>query len=228
MWVNDVGDGDEEGFNNHESDYLMMQVQRSRLNIKASYNKILNVNQGKNLVDNFNNLMQNQLNAVVYNFVDMVSHARTDMAMIKELAPDEAAYRSITRSWFEHSTIMDFVRKIADKKARLIITTDHGTIRVQKPVKIVGDRSVNTNLRYKQGRNLNWDDNNHTLTTRKPETFGLPKLNVSTAYVFATEDYFFAYPNNYNYYVNHYRDTFQHGGVSLEEIIIPFVSLKAK
>lgn len=227
LWVTD-DESNEEGLNNHEEEFLMMQVQRSRLNVKASYNKILNVNQGKNLVDNFNRLLQNQLNAIVYNFVDMLSHARTDMAMIKELAPDEAAYRSITKSWFEHSTLMDLVKKIAENKCRLIITTDHGTIRVQKPVKIIGDRNVNTNLRYKQGKNLNWEDQNHTFSSRQPEKLWLPKPNVSTAYVFTTEDYFFAYPNNYNYYVNHYRDTFQHGGVSLEEIIIPIITLKAK
>jgi CheY-like chemotaxis protein len=228
-WVNDVEGESDEGMNNHEHDFLQQQLTRSRLTqVKMSYHKILNINQGKNLVENFNNLMQNNLNAIVYNFVDMLSHARTDMAMIKELASDEAAYRSITKSWFEHSPLMDLVKKIAEKKCRLIITTDHGMIRVQKPVKIIGDRSVNTNLRYKQGRNLGWDDNNHTYVCRKPERLWLPKLNVSTTYVFTKEDYFFAYPNNYNHYVNHYRDTFQHGGVSIEEIIIPIVTLKAK
>lgn len=225
LWVND--ENDEEGLNNHEDEFLRRQLERARLNVKSSYNKILNINQGKALVDNFNNLLQNQLNVVVYNFVDMLSHARTDMAMIKELAPDEAAYRSITRSWFLHSPLLDLVRKIANKGGRLIITTDHGMIRVQKPAKIVGYRETNTNLRYKQGKNLGFDEN-HILVCRKPERFFLPKLHVSTAYVFTMEDYFFAYPNNYNYYVNYYRDTFQHGGVSLEEVIIPFAYLKAK
>ncbi|OIN60807.1 T9SS response regulator signal transducer PorX [Arsenicibacter rosenii] len=225
IWVND--ENDEEGLNNHEDEFLRRQLERSRLNIKFSYNKILNTNQGKSLVDNFNNLMQNQLNVVVYNFVDMLSHARTDMAMIKELAPDEAAYRSITRSWFLHSPLYELVRKISDKGGRLIVTTDHGMIRVQKPAKIVGYRETNTNLRYKQGKNLGFDES-HVLVCRKPERFFLPKLHVSTAYVFTLEDYFFAYPNNYNYYVNYYRDTFQHGGVSLEEVIIPFAYLKAK
>ena len=158
----------------------------------------------------------------------MLSHARTDMAMIKELAPDESGYRSLTASWFTHSPLFDLLKKISDKKGRLIITTDHGMIRVQNPVKIVGDRSVNTNLRYKQGRNLNWDEENHLLVCRKPERFFLPKVNVSTTYVFTKEDYFFAYPNNYNHYVSHYRNTFQHGGISLEECIIPFVYLTAK
>ena len=225
LWVND--ENDEEGLNNHEDDFLRRQLERARLNIKFSYNKILNINQGKSLVDNFNNLMQNQLNVVVYNFVDMLSHARTDMAMIKELAPDEAAYRSISRSWFLHSPLLELVRKIANKGGRMIITTDHGMIRVQKPAKIVGYRETNTNLRYKQGKNLGFDDN-HLYVARRPERLFLPKPNVSTAYVFTKEDYFFAYPNNYNYYVNYYRDTFQHGGISLEEVIIPFAYLRAK
>lgn len=225
IWVDD--DNNEEGLNNHEDEFLRRQLDKSRLNIKMSYHKILNVNQGKTLVDNVNNLMQNQLNVIVYNFVDMLSHARTDMAMIKELAPDEAAYRSITRSWIQHSPLLELLRKIADKGGRLIVTTDHGMIRVQKPAKIVGYRETNTNLRYKQGKNLGFDEN-HLFVARKPERFFLPKPNVSTAYVFTTEDYFFAYPNNYNYYVNYYRDTFQHGGVSLEEMIVPFVYLTAK
>ncbi|CCH55549.1 response regulator receiver protein [Fibrisoma limi BUZ 3] len=225
LWVND--DNDEEGLNNHEDEFLRRQLDQSRLNIKFSYHKILNINQGKSLADNFNNLLQNQLNVIVYNFVDMLSHARTDMAMIKELAPDESAYRSITRSWFQHSPLLELLRKIADKNGRLIITTDHGMIRVQKPAKIVGYRETNTNLRYKQGKNLGFEEN-HLFVGRKPERFFLPKPHVSTAYVFTLEDYFFAYPNNYNYYVNHYRNTFQHGGVSLEEMIIPFAYLRAK
>ena len=225
IWVND--DNEEAGLNNHEDEFLKRQLDKARVNVKTSYNKILNVSQGKALVDNVNNLMQNQLNVVVYNFVDMLSHARTDMAMIKELAPDEAGYRSLTRSWFLHSPLFELIKKIADKGGRLVITTDHGMIRVQKPAKIVGYRETNTNLRYKQGKNLGFDDD-HLFVARKPERLFLPKPNVSTAYVFTTEYYFFAYPNNYNYYVNYYRDTFQHGGVSLEEIIIPFVYLTPK
>ncbi len=224
LWVND---DDDEGKNTHEEEFLKRQLQKNRIEGKVSYHKIVNVTQGKNLAENIHNLMNNQLNVIVYNFVDMLSHARTDMAMVRELAPDEAAYRSITKSWLLHSPLLDIFKKIAEKKVKIIITTDHGTVRVKRPFKIVGDRSVNTNLRYKQGKNLGFEEKD-VLVVRKPERFFLPKLNVSTAYVFAIEDFFFAYPNNYNYYVNYYKDTFQHGGVSLEEMIIPFIQLSPK
>ncbi len=224
-----VGDDEEEGKNNKEDEFLRRQLSKTtHKDIKTSYHKILNVDQGRALVDKLHSLWQNQLNVVVYNFVDMLSHSRTDMQMIRELAPDEPAYRSLTQSWFTHSPLLEMLRKIADKGGRVFITTDHGTIRVKKPFKIVGDRTVNTNLRYKQGKNLGFDNDGTVLHVPKPERFFLPKPNVSTAYVFAPEDYFFAYPNNYNYYVQHYRDTFQHGGISMEEMIIPWAFLKAR
>ncbi len=227
LWVNDSAEN-EEGLNLHEEEFLQLQIQKSRLQAKMSYHKILNTQQGRSLVDNFNNLMKNDLNVVVYNFVDMLSHARTDMNMIKELANDEAAYRSISKSWIQHSSIMDFFQKIAKAKGRMVITTDHGMIRVSNPIKIIGDKNVNTNLRYKQGKNLNWDDGNHLMVCKQPDRLFLPRQNVSTTYVFTKEDYFLAYPNNYNHYVNHYKNTFQHGGISLEEMIIPFAYLVAK
>lgn len=224
LWV---GEDEDESKNNFEDDFLAKQVRKNNLNIKFSYNKIKKLEEGRDLADSINNLFHNDLNVIVYNFVDMLSHARTDMAMIRELAPDEAAYRSITKSWFMHSPLFEILRKIAEKKVKLIITTDHGTVRVKRPFKIVGDRSVNSNLRYKQGKNLGFEGDK-VFEAPKPERFFLPKTNVSTAYVFAIEDQFFAYPNNYNYYVNFYKDTFQHGGVSLEEVIIPYILLTSK
>lgn len=222
-----VGDDEDDGKNNFEDEFLTRQIRRNNLNIKHSYHKIKKTEEGRDLADAVNNLFTNDFNVIVYNFVDMLSHARTDMAMIRELAPDESAYRSLTRSWFLHSPLLDILKKIAEKKAKLIITTDHGTIRVKRPFKIIGDRNVNTNLRYKQGKNLNYDGSK-VMEAAKPERFFLPKSNVSTSYVFAIEDQFFAYPNNYNYYVNFYKDTFQHGGVSLEEMIIPLIFLTSK
>ncbi len=224
LWV---GEDNDEGKNNFEDEFLSRHIKRSNLTFKFSYHKIKRLDEGRELADSVNNLFGNDLNVIVYNFVDMLSHARTDMAMIRELAPDESAYRSITKSWFVHSPLIEILRKISEHKARVIITTDHGTIRVKKPFKIIGDRNVNANLRYKQGKNLGYDGDK-IMVAQKPERLFLPKGNVSTSYVFAIEDQFFAYPNNYNYYVGMYKDTFQHGGVSMEEMIIPLIFLTSK
>ncbi len=224
LWVNEE---DEEGKNIHEEDLLGRQLQRSGIMDKFSYTKITNLNAGKNLVENIPNLWHNKLNVIVYNFVDMLSHARTEMNVMKELAEDEAAYRSITNSWFEHSPLFEAIKKIASKKARVVITTDHGSIRVGNPVKIVGDRATSTNLRYKQGRNLNYNEK-ELFSIKNPSDAFLPKQNMSTSYVFALGEDFMAYPNNYNYHVKMYTDSFQHGGISLEEMIVPFIVLETK
>ncbi len=223
-WSNDEDDG---GKNLFEEMFLNDQLQRLRKNFKTSYAKITNLDGGKGLVENINNLFNNNLNVIVYNFVDALSHARTDVGLMRELSEDEAAYRSVTKSWFIHSTLLDALKKIAEKGCKLIITTDHGTIRVKDPVKIIGDKNTNTNLRYKQGKNLNYESK-EVFEIRKPEEAFLPKLHVSSAFVFADNYKFFAYPNNYNYYVNYYRDTFQHGGISLEEMLVPFAVYSAK
>ncbi len=224
LWV---GDDEEGGKNNQEEILLKHQLDRLKLDIRYSYHKVIHANQGKQVHEQLHTLFNNKLNILVYNFVDMLSHARTDTAMIRELAHDEPAYRSITKSWLQHSPLLDTIKELAEKKARVIITTDHGTVRTRRPNKIIGDRNTNTNLRYKQGKSLSYDNKN-LFEVLKPERLYLPKPDLSTAYVFATEDYFFAYPNNYNHYVKYYKDTFQHGGVSLEEMIVPFISLKAK
>ncbi|MBS0000955.1 MAG: PglZ domain-containing protein [Cyclobacteriaceae bacterium] len=224
IWMNEDEEG---GKNNHEEDFLARHIKRLRMDTRISYQKIKNLNQGRNLVDNIYNLAHNDLNVIVYNFVDMLSHARTEMEIIRELAPDESAYRSLTRSWFQHSPLLEIIQRIAEMDARLVITTDHGTVRVKKPFRIIGDRNTNTNLRYKIGKNLNFEEE-RIYYTRSPEHIHLPKVNVSSTYVFAVEDLFFAYPNNFNYYVNYYKDTFQHGGLSMEEMIIPIISLNSK
>lgn len=224
LWV---GDEAEEGKNLHEEELLAAQLKRLGKNIKFSYNKITTHEKGKNLAENISNLMNNQLNVIVYNFVDMLSHARTEMEVIRELADDVPAYRSLTLSWFVHSPLLDIFRHIAEKKCKVIIATDHGTVHVKEPTKIIGDRNTNTNLRYKQGRNLNYNAK-EVFEVKNPADVFLPRVNVSTTYVFAKEDKFFAYPNNFNYYVQYYKDTFQHGGVSLEEMIIPVITLAPK
>jgi DNA-binding response OmpR family regulator len=223
-WVNE----DEEGTNNEfENELLDEQFRRYGKDVKFSYHKITNLTAGRKLVDSLPNLMQNNLNVIVYNFVDMLSHARTEMEIIRELADDEPAYRSLTISWFEHSPLIDIIRFIASKGLNLIITTDHGSVRVQNPVKVVGDRNTNTNLRYKSGRSLNYNKKD-VFEVRHPGDIYMPRLNLSSSFIFCRNNDFFAYPNNYNYYVNYYKNTFQHGGISMEEMMIPFVRLKAK
>ena len=223
-WKNDQDEG---GKNLYENELLTANLKRLGKDVKHSYTKITNLEKGKKLVDNFSNLLQNKLNVVVYNFVDMLSHARTDMEVIRELADDESAYRSLTLSWFEHSPLFDLFKLAAENKMRVLVTTDHGMIKVNDPIKVVGDRNTNANLRYKQGKNLNYKAN-EVFEVRNPRDCFLPQQNMSSSFIFAKEDSFFVYPNNYNHYVKFYNNTFQHGGISLEEVLIPYVELKAK
>lgn len=224
LWVNDEDEG---GKNNHEEELLVNQLKRLGKNVKHSYAKITNLNYGKKVLENMHSLSKCDLNVIVYNFVDMLSHARTEMEVIRELADDEPAYRSLTLSWFEHSPLRDIMREIAGMGGRLIITTDHGTVHVKHPIKVVGDRNTNTNLRYKIGRNLNYNAK-EVFEVKNPQDAYLPRTNVSSRFIFASGNDFFAYPNNYNYYVNYYRDTFQHGGISLEEMVIPYIVCSPK
>ncbi len=223
-WVDEHEEGTKNKF---EHELLEEQLKRYGKSTKTSYNKVLNLDAGKKLFENISNLMDNDFNIIVYNFVDMLSHARTEMEIIRELADDERAYRSLMQSWFEHSSLFDIIKYLADKDVKLMITTDHGSIKVTDPIKIVGDRNVNTNLRYKFGKSLAYNKK-QVFEITDPEAYFLPKLNVSTSFVFARSGDFFAYPNNYNYYAKYYRNTFQHGGISLEEALIPFITLSPK
>ena len=224
LWV---GEDEEGGKNLKEKDFLQTQLTRLGLNVKYSYNKITNFEAGKKLADQFGQLKENQLNVIVYNFVDMLSHVRTESEIIRELADDEAAYRSLTLSWFEHSPLQDIIKKIAESKTKLIITTDHGTVKVNNPVKIVGEKNLNSNMRYKVGRNLSYNEK-EVFSVRKPEDAHLPKTTMSSEFVFADQHDYFVYPNNFNHFVRYFQNTFQHGGISLEEILIPYIELNAK
>lgn len=223
-WVDEEDEGTK---NQYEEELLGEQLRRFGKNIKYSYNKVLNLAAGKKLAEQMSDLMQNKLNVIVYNFVDMLSHARTEMEIIRELASDEEAYRSLMLSWFEHSSLFDIMKFISHKKCDVLVTTDHGSVWVKDPVKILGDKAVNTNLRYKYGKSLKYNAK-EVFEIRDPEKIFLPKVNVSTSYVFCRSNDFFAYPNNYNYYVNYYKNTFQHGGISMNEMLVPVAYLKSK
>ena len=218
LWVDE---DEEEGKNLNEEPLIRTQLERYRRKETFSYHKINTQADADKLMQQMQQIEKHPLNVVVFNFIDMLSHARTESKMVR-------AYRSITLSWFRHSVISDFFRQLAQMDCKVIVTTDHGSIRCTQPVKIVGDRNTNTNLRYKLGKNLSYDDDKSLLVIKDPRKAMLPQPNLSTSYVFATGDSFFAYPNNYNYYVSYYRDTFQHGGISMEEMIVPLITLKGK
>lgn len=221
-------DDDNEGHkNSHEHELLEKQMTRFGRKEKLYFEKVTNVKEGKKHTENLKRMLEHELSVMVFNFVDMVSHARTEMDMIKELARTEKAYRSLTLSWFNHSALLDLLKGLAENNVKIVLTTDHGTIRVDNPVKVIGDRETNTNLRYKLGRNLNYNAK-EVFEVTNPKDIFLPTRNVSTSYIFANNTDFFAYPNNFNYYAGYYRDTFQHGGISMEEMIIPVVTLTPK
>ena len=222
-----VTEEENEGKNLHEDFFFNENLRRNHLNLKSSYHKITNLNAGKRLVQQIDNLKNNDINTIVYNFVDTLSHARTDMEVIKELAEDESAYRSITLSWFKHSPLFDILKKISNTSSKVFLTTDHGTVRVKNPSKVVGPKNTNSNMRYKVSKNLTYQSKD-VIEALHPERINLPKSNISSSYIFAKEDNFFVYPNNYNHFAKLYNDTFQHGGISMEEMLIPYVKLTRK
>jgi CheY-like chemotaxis protein len=224
LWVEDE---DEYSKNYFEKDLLAEHLKRLGKNYKFSFHKILNLQAGKKLAEQMSNLLSNKLNVIIYNFVDMISHARTEMDIIKELADDEAAYRTLTLSWYIHSPLYDIMKFLSEKNIPVLLTTDHGSVQIKNPVKIIGDRETNTNIRFKYGRNLNYESKN-LFEVSNPTELYLPRPNVSTSYVFCKGYDYLVYPNNYNQFVRYFNNTFQHGGISMEEILAPVILLKQK
>jgi CheY-like chemotaxis protein len=224
-WKNDDEDG---GKNLYEEQFFSDQLARNGLeNIKFSYTKITNHDSAELMANNIQNLLHNDLNIIVYNFVDMLSHARTEMEVLKELANDAIAYRSLTASWFEHSPLHQALKKVADKNIKLIIATDHGSMQVKNASKVLGDKQTTTNIRYKHGKNLQYEPK-EVIAFREPSDIGLPKPNFNSSFIFAKNAGYLCYPNNYNHFVNYFKNTFQHGGASLEEMLIPLIKMESK
>ncbi|WP_442266295.1 PglZ domain-containing protein [Tenacibaculum sp. ZS6-P6] len=223
-WKNDTDEG---GKNLFENEFLTEQIKRLNLNIKHEYFKITSLKNGKDLEENYNATKNNDLTVVVYNFVDMLSHAKTEMEVIKELVGDDKAYRSLTVSWFKNSPLLSIIQKARELGQKLIITTDHGTINCNTPTKVIGDKNISSNLRYKTGRSLSYE-NKDVYEVKNPKDIYLPSVSINSPFIFTKEDLFFAYPNNFNHFVKYYRNTYQHGGISLEEIIIPCAIYNSK
>jgi CheY-like chemotaxis protein len=223
-WRNDIEDG---GKNMFEGEFLTENLKSLGLNIKQEYYKITNFRDGKKLAENFKGLKDNDLTTIVYNFVDMLSHAKTEMEVVKELASNDKAYRSLTLSWFKNSPLLDIIQQAQSAGFKLILTTDHGTINCKNPSKVIGDKNTSLNLRYKTGRSLTYE-NKDVYAVKDPKKIGLPTINMTSSYIFAKNDYFLAYVNNFNHYVSYYRNTYQHGGISLEEMVVPFIVLNPK
>ena len=224
LWIDEE---EEEGKNLNEEELISTQISRYRRKDRFSYGKVVTSSAADKYIDTINTLSHNDLNVLVINFIDMLSHARTESLMVRELAANEAAYRSITLSWIRHSAIKKLFSYLADNNYTVVLTTDHGSIQVENPTKVIGDKNTNTNLRYKLGKALSYN-NKDVFEIKEPAKAFLPAPNLSTSYIFATGDKFFAYPNNYNYYVSYYKDTFQHGGISMEEMLVPLVTLRPK
>lgn len=224
LWTDDDSDS---GLNNNEEKLLSLLFERLRLNIDFNYFKINDNRSGEKFLQSMGKICVKPLNVVVLNFLDMMSHARTEFKMIRELAYSDAAYRSLTETWFRHSPAIDIFLKIAETGSSIILTTDHGTMRVENPLKISGVRELNSNLRYKTGHNIKFNSKD-VFAIEKPEDVGLPAYHISGTYIFACDNDFFVYPNNLNHFVKYYSGTYQHGGVSMEEMIIPLVTLTPK
>lgn len=224
---------DEASLNQHEAEYLQDLLKRKHLTaadgggVRMRYDKLVSGNDGAAFADSVRDYLQHDLAAVVVNFVDILAHSRSDTAILREIAPDERAYRALTMAWFEHSWLYAAFQELARHDCTVVVSTDHGAVRALHATKVIGDRETSTSLRYKHGRNLKVDSAD-AIFVKEPETYGLPRSGLNENYIFARGDYYFVYPTNYHRYLNQYHDTFQHGGVSMEEMLLPVVTLRPR
>lgn len=224
LWVNE---GDEAGLNRHEKELLELQFNRLRRKESFMFHKLNDSKGGEQFLAHIDHIKSFPLNVMILNFVDMMSHARTESKTLKELSNSDSAYLSLTESWFRYSSTLDIFRKLASSGSKVILTTDHGSIRVDNPVKVIGDKEINSNPRYKIGKNLKYNPK-EVYACLKPEEIGLPSPSLASEFIFACENDFFVYPNNMNEYVRLYSDTIQHGGISMEEMLVPLVMMTPK
>ena len=224
MWLDDIDEG---GKNLYEKELLLNQLKSHNISLDYTFNKVFNLEHGNKILDRLNEFLNKPLNVIIYNFVDILSHAKTEMKMIKELASNEKAYRDLTFTWFKNSPLFELLKKLASENVNIVITSDHGTINVTEPSRVVGEKNISTNLRYKTGRKIKFD-NRDVLYIEHPSSCQLPQSNLTSTYIFAAPNKYFVYPNNFNHYAHHYINTYQHGGISMEEMIVPVISLKSK
>lgn len=221
---------DEHSHNKDEVELLKRLLERKRVKLRndLKYIKIIDRDFGAGIAQNISTTARNHLTAIVVNFVDMLAHTRSDSPVLKEIAPDESAYRSLTRSWFMHSSLLDMFRALANvPNIKIIVTTDHGSIRSLRGAKVIGDRETSTSLRYKHGRNVKAEEK-QAMMIKNPEEYKLPRRGTTSNYIIAKEDFYFVYPTDYHKFLNYYRDTFQHGGMSMEEMILPVIKLEPR
>ncbi|GAB4339475.1 MAG: response regulator [Calditrichia bacterium] len=227
LWAQ--GEDDDYSRNRYEDKLIYDQLRISGIKFSSEpkYSKILNSEDARNLEKNLHSYLSAPFLSMVVNFVDILAHSRSDLPILKEIAPDEASYRSLTKSWFEHSPVYSIFKQLAEEGVTVVLTSDHGSVRSMRGAKVIGDREASTNLRYKFGRNLKVDAK-HAIFVKNPKDYKLPVRNFNINYIIAKEDYYFVYPTNYHKYMAYYRDSFQHGGISMEEMILPLVTLQPK